>query len=181
MIVTSDGNITYRGGGFVVVESNGIGYKVHIPEEFVYELSESGTYYVHEAIRDSERELFGFPSLQALELFWRLTNVSGVGARTAQKIVFSGSIDRVKRNIMAGDRTFLKSVKGVGKKTAQKIILELKGVLTEEPTTDALDGEAIDALESLGYSRRHAQEALSEIEAKSTEARVKAALKLLGK
>lgn len=181
MICSLHGKVTCHGVGFVIVEVEGVGYKVIVPEDAAHGLSADVTLYTHEVIRDSERELFGFLDLSALELFWKLINVSGVGPRSAQKIVFVAPVDVVKGEIMKGNLSFLTDVPGIGKKTAQKIMLELKGALAEEPSVALLDADAIEALMSLGYSRRQVQDALSGLEAASTEDRIRAALKVLSR
>jgi len=129
MLVYLSGTVLHHGVGYIIVEQSGVGYKVSLPENVAHEIHESTHLYIHEVIRDSERELFGFTSIEQLELFWKLIAVSGVGPRSAQKIVYADAVDRVKSKIMAGDLTSLTNVPGVGKKTAQKIILELKGLL----------------------------------------------------
>jgi len=173
------GAVLYHGLGYVIVENAGIGYKVSVPGSIARDFQGEVALYLHEVIRDSERELFGFSAVEQLELFWKLISISGVGPRGAQKIVFSDRIDQVKSKIMAGDLTALTSVPGVGKKTAQKIILELKGVLAEDTDISALNGEAIDALVGLGYAKRDAEAALSGLELDNTEACIRAALKRL--
>ena len=174
------GEVIYRGSGFVIVENQGVGYKTYLPDEIAMELQGEVAFYLHEVIRDSERELFGFQDIEGLELFWKLVSVSGVGARSAQKIVYADSIDHVRASIMKGDLSFLTSISGIGKKSAQKIILELKGVLMDEPEIAAVDTDALDALVSLGYKRKQAEEILSGIEAKDTEDAIKQALKHAG-
>lgn len=180
MLSKLTGKIDYLGNGFVILEHNDLGYKVTLPETALMGVSGMMTLYIHETIRDDSRELFGFFSITALELFWKLIAVSGIGARSAQKIVFTSSIEEVRERIMKGDLAFLMSIQGIGKKTGQKIILELKGVLTEEPVTSVVDLESMDALVSLGYTRKQAEAALLGIEGVSLEERVKAALKSLG-
>ena len=175
------GSVLSHGVGYIIVENNGIGYKITIPESIAHEVQGTATLYLHEAQRDDGRELFGFASMAQLELFWKLIAVSGVGSKSAQKIVYSDAVDKVKMKIMAGDLAALTDVPGIGKKTAQKIILELKGVLVEEPGMSALDGDAIEALVGLGYSRRDAEAALSGIEEGDTEARIRLALKRLSR
>jgi len=176
-----NGRVLYHGVGYLIIENGGVGYKVTLPESVAHEIREQAALYLHEAQRDDGRELFGFLSVAQLELFWKLVSVSGVGPKSAQKIVFVEAIDRVKSQIMAGDLAFLTNVPGIGKKTAQKIILELKGVLPEEPDVAALDTDAIEALVGLGYSRRDAQAALSGIEEEGTDNRIRAALKRLSR
>lgn len=189
MMAYIQGRILYHGVGYVIVENggstgsppSGLGYKVTIPESAAHEIQNPATLYLHEAQRDDGRELFGFASMTQLELFWKLIAVSGVGPKSAQKIVYSDAVDQVKAKIMAGNLAALMDVPGVGKKTAQKIILELKGVLVEEPGVMGLDRDAVEALVGLGYSRRDAEAALSGIEEGDTETRIRVALKRLSR
>ncbi len=182
MIMKLTGDITERGDGYVLLELAGIGYKVTLPSEVVMRLQGVTSLFIHEAQRDDGREFFGFLSHEALQLFWRLVSVSGVGPKTAQKIVFAGDMSTVRARIAAGDLAFLSAVQGVGKKTAQKIVLELKGVLTDAETSVYTgDEDALQALLSLGYVRRDAETVLARIEETTTEARVRAALKLLSR
>lgn len=179
MLVKLTGSVEYVGGGFVFLEHEGLSYKIILPEQIALSMQGDVVLYTHEVVRDDTRELFGFFSIPALELFWQLIGISGVGCRSAQKIIFAASIDQVKGSIMKGDLAFLTSISGIGKKTAQKIILELKGVLAEEPDVLSHDQESVEALMSLGYSRKQAQDALMGIEATSMEDRIRAALKTL--
>ena len=175
------GKMRNRGAGYVIIENNGIGYKVTMPETAAQEMQEAVTLYLHEAQRDDGRELFGFFSVEQLELFWKLIAVSGVGPKSGQKIVFSDTVECVKTKIMNGDLAALTDVPGIGKKTAQKIILELKGVLVEEPGVVGQGGEAMEALVGLGYTRRDAEAALSGIDEGDTESRIRLALKRLSR
>ncbi len=181
MIVSITGEIQYHGTSYLVIESQGIGYKVIVPEMIAHSFAGTTKIFTHEVIRENEREIFGFQSMEALELFWKLISISGVGPRISQKIVCSGDLSSVKSKIMAGNLEFLTHIPGVGKKTAQKIILELKGVLAEEPDMGALDGDAVDALVGLGYSRKDAEQILSQVDAKTTDERIRIALKSLAR
>lgn len=173
------GAVHYRGNGFLLIEQGDIGHKVIVPGTAVHDFSGDVCIYLHEVIRDNERELFGFRDIQGLELFWKLIAISGLGPKSAQKIVFAAPVDDVKREIMSGNLTFLNSVPGIGKKTAQKIVLELKGALAEEPDAPAVDTDALDALIGLGYTKRQAEEALLAVEGTGTDDRIRAALKAL--
>ena len=175
------GSVLFHGVGYLLVECQGLGYKITMPESVAHEFQGDVAMYLHEAQRDDGRELFGFRSVAELEFFWKLIGVSGVGPKSAQKIVFSDAVERVKAKIMAGDLAALTDVPGIGKKTAQKIILELKGVLVEEPGVAAMDADATEALIGLGYSRRDAEAALSGIQEETTDDRIRAALKRLSR
>ncbi|MBI5369975.1 Holliday junction branch migration protein RuvA [Candidatus Uhrbacteria bacterium] len=181
MIVSLKGVVTYHGVGFVIIENAGVGYRVIVPEDQAHALAGEVFLYTHEVVREDSRELFGFLSVEALELFWKLTSVSGVGPKSAQKIVFAAPVDRVKERVMASDISFLTNVPGIGKKTAQKIILELKGALAQEPEVPACDPDAVDALVGLGYTKRQAEQVLIGLPEQTTEERIRSALKVLGR
>ena len=181
MLAYLKGTILHRGTGYVIVHLGDVGYKITMPETVIFGLPDSVVFYLHEVIRDDGRELFGFSSVPQLELFWKLISISGVGCKSAQKIVYSAQVDQVKAKIMAGDIVALTAVPGIGKKTAQKIILELKGALAEEPDVAVLDLDAIEALVGLGYSRRDAELALSGLEDQATDDRIRSALKRLSR
>lgn len=181
MMVRLTGELVHRGLGYMVVVTGGIGYKVIMPDLVTSALGEITTMYTHEVIRENERELFGFVSMDALEVFWKLLSISGVGPRMAQKIVCSGEVLSVKSKIMSGNVEFLTHIPGVGKKTAQKIILEMKGVLAEETDLGALDGDAVEALVGLGYSRKDAEQVLATVDASTTDERIRSALKMLAR
>lgn len=181
MIAKVTGQVIYHGVGFVIVDCGDLGYKVNLPEDVAHGQKGSVTFFTHEVIRDDQRELFGFLSVDALELFWRLTSVSGVGPRSGQKIVFGAPVARVKENIMKGNVAFLTDIPGIGTKTAQKIILELKGILADEPSKSSVDPDALEALVGLGYPRKQAEDVLAMIDAESSEERVTKALKMMGR
>ncbi|MFA6131947.1 MAG: Holliday junction branch migration protein RuvA [Patescibacteria group bacterium] len=182
MITSLRGKIEYHGIGFVILEVGGVGYKVNLPEDRAHELSGEVLLYTHEVQREDQHELFGFLSMEALNLFWKLTSVSGVGPKVGQKIVFANTVENVKEKIMKGDIAFLTDIPGVGKKTAQKIILEMKGVLVEDTGRPVgFDADAVEGLVGLGYARRQAEDVLSGLEGSTTEDRIRAALKILSR
>jgi len=186
MIAKLKGDISYRGKDFVVMDVGSIGYRMVIPEFAVLKFEGEMTVYTHEVQREDAHELFGFLDMNALELFWKLIGISGVGPRSAQKIVFSGAGNEVREKIMEGNLAFLQSIPGVGKKTAQKIILELRGVLAEEGPEardrgpGEIDEEAVEALLGLGYKRKEAERLLDGVEG-TTEEKIKSALKSLAR
>jgi len=181
MIASIQGKISYKGNDFVIVEVKGVGYQIRLTPERVSGLGSEVTLFTHEVNRDDARELFGFFTIEELELFWKLIAVSGVGPKVGQKIVATDEIGRVKERLMSGDLTFLTDIPGVGKKTAQKIILELKGVLADDGPTVSFDQDAVDTLVNLGISKKQAEEVVSQIEAEGTDEIIRESLKLLGK
>lgn len=182
MISYLKGQVKFLQKDAVVVVIDNLGYEVFMPAPALERLKVGAEIelYTHEYIREDSRELFGFLTRDEHALFDDLMKVSGVGPRTGLHVLSLGA-ERVRKAINDGDAGLLSTVSGVGKKTAQKIVLELKGVLSEAGVS-TMDDEAVDALRRLGYSQREAREALQSVgAAESTEDKIKAALKVLGK
>ncbi len=144
--------------------------------------------WTHLAVRENALDLYGFEHLNELNFFEMLIDISGIGPKSALGIVSIESIDTLKKAIASGDTSYLTKVSGIGRKTAEKIIIELRDKLVahkEEAgsTTLRTESDALEALKSLGYSNSEARDALKQVSAdtEGTSARVKEALKILGK
>src|SRR4030042_2601029 len=188
MIGFIEGKIEYSTDRYVIVDVNGVGYKIYISANIFKKLPKVGEkvkLYTHLHVREDIMDLYGFLDRKELEFFELLISISGIGPRGATNILNVASVETLKKAIANGERSILTKVSGIGKKTAEKIILELKNKVSGEN----LDGkygagsEAIDALMSLGYKLREAREALKKVpeDIKEVGDKVKAALKLLGK
>lgn len=184
MISTLSGKITHIFNDSVVLEVGGVGYKIFLAPIFLVKLKGGDTakLFTHEYLREETHDLYGFEKMDDLKIFWNLLAVSGVGPKMAIKIMSLGT-EKVRNAISRGEAAVLSSVSGVGGKTAQKIILELKGVLVEFEKTDKSSDEVTDALVKLGYTRKEALSATENLpeNLKSTEERLKTALRNLGK
>lgn len=171
--------------GFLLLDVNGVGYRVNASVPTLAECvqGEERRFYVHDHVREDSRDLYGFPSHGDLAMFERLISISGIGPKVGLTIMSVGSLETIRRGIMAGDLALLTSVPGVGTKTAQKIVLELKGQLVDAAEGPAEDRDVIEALMSLGYSSSQAREALKNVDASVTDTseRIRKALKSLSK
>jgi Holliday junction DNA helicase RuvA len=101
-------------------------------------------------------------------------------------ILSSTGAELLSRAISSNDPSYMTKISGVGKKTAEKIVLELKDHASfaqggEQATT--AEGEALDALETLGYQIRDTRDIVRMIANKEHDASsiVREALKQLGK
>lgn len=178
MIAYLEGTIRSVSLDTCVVFVSGIGYRVYYmgcsPS-----VGEMVSWHVYDHIREDRRELFGAPDAQTLDLFENLIDINGVGPRLAQKILNFSTSTQVQDRILKEDVAFLTTIPGVGKKTAQKIVLELKGVLVKEQAeSERGDTDTIEALVSLGYSRRDAMEVAKQVEGETIEEKIKHALKM---
>ncbi len=180
MIAYLEGTIRSVALDSCVVFVSGIGYKVFYmgcsPQ-----IGELVSWHIYDHIREDRHELFGAPDLSTLDLFQKLIDINGVGPRLGQKILSCSIPAQIQDRILKEDVGFLTSIPGVGKKTAQKIILELKGVLVKEEEIQAGDGDTIEALVSLGYTRRDAMEVSRQVQGETLEEKIKHALKMFSK
>ena len=73
---------------FVIVDVNGVGYKVLVPETIYAKLSlgESLKIFTYTYVREDALDLFGFLEAEDLGLFESLLTVSGIGPKTALNI-----------------------------------------------------------------------------------------------
>src|SRR5882757_5682936 len=132
MIGTLKGTIEYREDPSLIVDVNGVGYRVLVPSSVSAKLNGLGEaikLFTHTHVREDLLELYGFTEPADLKLFTHLISVSGVGCRTALGIFSVGSRHEIVQAISAGDVTFFTTVPRLGKKNGQKIIIELKNKL----------------------------------------------------
>jgi len=188
MIGSIKGKISHKATNFIIIETNGVGYKVFVPQVLMLtlKLNQEISVVIHTYVREDQLTLYGFSTLAELEFFELLLTVSGVGPKSAIAIMSLAGIDMLKSAIASGDATVFKKVSGIGTKTAERVIVELKEKLKGEVGAMPVAQEhsdAVDALLALGYSQQEAREALKVIpnNVKDLQAKVKLALKSLHK
>jgi holliday junction DNA helicase RuvA len=191
MIAYIKGTIQHKQEGFIVLENQGLGYKIFVPEEVLLKakIGDALELYLYHYVREDQESLFGFAKKEELDLFEKLISVSGIGPKTGLGVFAISSVADIKSAIIHGDASILKKVSGIGAKTAERIVLELKnkidgligvdGIKSSDELTAGSD--VIDALVGLGFSAGQAREALSKVDPtlSTTEDQVKAALKIL--
>ncbi len=189
MIAALSGTVHYKDTNTLVIDVSGVGYRVLVPTDVVIgsNLSAPIFLWTHLAVRETSLDLFGFLERETLEVFELLITISGIGPKTALGILNVASPATLRQAVASSDTSYLTRVSGIGKKNAEKIVLELKDKLKvsdEDRVGDhRSEGDAMEALLSLGYSERDAREVLKKVPKETTGAseRVKAALKLLSK
>lgn len=182
MITYIKGTIEEIGADYVVLDRQGIGFRILIPGNVPGQLPSQGQEvklhtYFH--VREDAMQLFGFLTKGDLEMFRLLITVSGIGPKGALGILSVLSANDLKFAILAGDAKTISSAPGIGKKTAEKTVLELKDKVkledafeeklkeTEETNDKDLQGvrqDAVEALVALGYSQTEALKAVRGIE-----------------
>lgn len=123
MIGFIKGKIIYKDINSLIIENNGIGYRVEGCNINANEGNEIEVF-VSTYMRENELKLFGFNSQIDLKIFELLIEVNGVGPKAALLLLGSLGSKKIIDAINFNKPEFLK-VKGVGQKTSYKIILEL--------------------------------------------------------
>ncbi len=190
------GTVKYISPEYIVVENNGIGYRIFTPNPYIFQTGEKKQkIYTYFHVREDAQILYGFQTLEEKNFFLKLIGVSGIGPKSALAILAAGKPSEIATAVEQENEKFLMTFPGVGKKTARQIILDLKGKLDEfielpveketvqeEPETDdKAFQEAMLALEALGYSNREIRRVAKQLKEKdlSTDEYIKLALKKL--
>ena len=191
MITHIHGKLIEKTPTYVVVDVNGIGYKIKISlQTFSAIDAELCKLFTHLSIKEDSHTLFGFFEESERHLFRNLISVSGVGPSTAQVILSTFSTEEIVHHITTADVKMVQSVKGIGAKTAQRIIIDLKdkvakGMPTSDLLFDKIDNtikeEALSALLALGFAKKGAESKIEKVlqsnpEIASIEELVKTAL-----
>ena len=198
MIAYVKGNLDTKTNTFVIIDVQGIGYRVFMPAKSIETLGEVGQtvkVYTHYYVREDNISLYGFSSNEELRMFELLISVSGVGAKSAIAMLSEISPSSFALAVISDDVSKLVKIPGVGKKTAARIILELKDKLkTEEAINkteeidlaikdDNKDSEAIAALQVLGYTRKEIEKVFEKMDINNLQLEeiIKMALKYLAR
>lgn len=178
----------------VIVDNNGIGYGIFMPQSALERLGagENVKIYTYFSVREDAMQLFGFLTREELNLFRLLIGVSGVGPKGAIAIISACPGDSLHMAVLSGDAKSISKAQGIGNKTAQRIIIELKDKLDLEEMIvtpndleegnqeNRMQSDTIEALVALGYARSDAFNAVKKIknpENMDVEEMLKAALK----
>lgn len=192
------GLVTVVAPQYIVVDVNGVGYKLLVANPYRYQedRTKKVQVYVYQAVREDNISLFGFTDQNEKKLFMQLINVSGIGPKSALAILANpdhqGLVDAITNNNVS----YLTKFPGIGKKTASQIVLDLRDKLTNESsnslfattqfTVDATVNrelkDALEALAALGYKERDikkVQKTLMKEEQMATDEYLRQALRLL--
>lgn len=196
MIAQIRGELLAVSGDSVVVDVQGLGYKLFMPLSDIDKLPDMGetvSLFTTTYVREDTLALYGFREEQQKELFELLLGTSGVGPRVALALLSVLTTGELMNAIANEEARQLQRAPGVGLKLAQRIVLELKDRVAATPrpvggNAQAVNAasDAVEALQSLGYKSAEAnkavEQALGEVEDRSDTGKiVRTALRLLTK
>ena len=194
MISFLEGIVKLKTNSFIIINVNGIGFKLFMSENSLNQIdnNQSLKVYTYMRVLQDDISLFGFLNYEELSMFELLISVSGIGAKSAINIL--SKIDKFALAVITNDINTLKELPGIGAKSAQRIILELKDKIKTEQAESKNEEiinkiknvekaqDAIDALQVLGYNRKDIEKVINqidELDELSTEEIIKKGLKLL--
>lgn len=179
---------------YIVLDVNGVGYKIFSPTPFAYDQGEKTRIYVEQNFSDNNGfTLYGFQDRTEKGLFLKLLSVSGIGPKSALAIMAAEDSNSLAEAIEQGEVKYLTRFPGVGKKTASQIVLDLKGKLgdfvgrldRQDQVTEELPPalhDALLALLALGYTQKEVDRItpkLEKVEAETADQYIKKGLALL--
>lgn len=199
MIALLTGRLAHKSPEFIIMDVNGVGYRVQIPFSTYYDLPEEGTSIslnIYTQVKEDAINLYGFRSLAEKNFFQLLISVAGIGPKLGKDILSNIQVEELARALTQGDLARLSSIPGIGRKTAERLVLELKSKVlkleisppardgSSAPASSAITDDVTSALVNLGYKEALVKKALAELEIPadtSMEELLKRALKLLMK
>ena len=196
MIAYLKGKLVIKSVDYIVIDVQGIGYKVYMSKTAIDKLEEEKEIkvYTYLKVREDDISLFGFNTLEELHMFELLISVGGIGAKSAIAILSNITPSKFALAVITSDVNTLKKLQGIGPKTAQRIILELKDKIKTEEAIENQENtikqeeqiqkdmeELIQALQVLGYRRYEINNILPKIKEETLEDRIKEALKYLAR
>ena len=173
MIAFVNGILAIKDSTQTIVNVNGVGYNVEIPENTKAHLPETGsdiTFYTHYHCRENEVKLYGFASRDELKVFETALIVKGVGPSLALNIVSKISPAEFQRAIREADHATLMRVPRLNKELAQLMIMKLKNTVKKirfdakvDETSNQEHTEAgVKVLMGLGASESAAERAITD-------------------
>ena len=182
---------------YIVVETAGIGYLLHVANPYAYsgKMNQEVHVYLHQVVREDAHLLYGFTTEEEKKLFLNLISVSGIGPVSALAIIAADDNAGLVQAIESKNITYLTKFPKIGKKTAQQMVLDLEGKInldledapaqTKAKATEenqALE-EAMEAMLALGYKATELKKIKKFFEGTTDTAEnyIKSALKMLVK
>ena len=197
MIDHLNGIVKRKSEGVLILDVNGIGYKLLISNNCLNTLPVVGKkveILVFLYVRENILDLYAFKDRNERESFFLLISVNGIGPKLALLILSKLDPLELKKHIIDGSLSSLTAINGVGLKTAKRMIIELKekfisiddalGIDDEIQKNNPLYENVTSALVSLGFKKHQAANACEKLIKKddfngSLEQIIKKALKYL--
>jgi len=165
MIVGIEGIVEKKDPTYVHINVNGLIYEVQVSINTSNAIQESRVkLYVTQVIREDANLLFGFKEMNEKKMFDTLIKINGVGPKVGLAVCSTFTPETFARVVTGKDVGMLKRVPGIGPKAASRILVELADFIVDgskEDSSSGAMGEAVMALESLGFKKEAILKALA--------------------
>ncbi len=165
MIAYLKGNLIQKTTNQVIIDVQGVGYRVSIPLSTYLKLGnidgpQELLIYTH--VTDSSLALYGFITEREKDLFLKLISISGIGPKIALNILSGIEASDLEDAIKRADVVRISLVPGIGKKTAMRIAMELQEKLELKEKVFATETiqekeDLVSALINLGFKRKEVE------------------------
>jgi Holliday junction DNA helicase RuvA len=186
MIGKLSGLIDSFGQGYVILDVQGVGYKINASQRTLAAIGqkgESAKLLIDTHVREDAITLFGFADAGEQQWLRLLTSEQGVGAKVGMAILSACPPERLGLIIASQDKAAITQADGVGPKLAIRILTELKdkagkieigsaakpGIQVVSGDAGGIDQDAVSALINLGYARADAYTAVMNARAKAND------------
>jgi Holliday junction DNA helicase RuvA len=126
MIIQLEGIVKFKTERFVVLDVNGVGYRIFVSFETLRKIpkkAEKIKFWTHLYVRENALDLYGFLNYAELEFFEQLIQISGIGPKSALSVLAVAPLDVLRKAIASGETSYLVKVSGIGQRLAEKIIV----------------------------------------------------------
>jgi len=183
VIVGIEGTVERKDPTYVHINVNGLIYEVHVSINTSNAIQDKRVkLYVTQIIREDTNALYGFMEQNEKKMFDTLIKINGVGPKVGLAVCSTFTPETFARVVSSKDVSMLKRVPGIGPKAASRILVELADFIVdssnESGSSNGAMGEAVMALESLGFKKEAIQKALAGVSG-DTATMVKEGLKKL--
>jgi len=165
MIVGIEGTVERKEPTFIHLNVNGMIHEVMVSINTSNAIEEKRVkLFVTQVIREDADMLFGFMNNNEKKMFDTVLKINGVGPKVGLAICSTFTPETFAKVVASKDVSMLKRVPGIGPKAASRILVELADFIVDGNTESADSGamgEAVMALESLGFKKDAIQKALA--------------------
>src|SRR3989338_5479504 len=130
MISYLKGRIAVKRDNYIIVDVQGVGYKVFLAKPLLEKAvpGETTELFCYLHVTETALDLFGVPTIETLEIFERINSISGIGPKTALEFSSFGTLESLHAAIEERGAEVFRGMKGIGKKRIDKIVYELTGM-----------------------------------------------------
>ena len=186
MIASISGVIKSKLENNVIIDVNGIGYNLNVPNITLSKLGQIGeitSLHTDLQIKDEKIIMYGFLTTTELNMFRLLQSIQGIGPKASLSILSALNVEQIILGITSSDKTIFLNADGIGARVATRIVSELQDKISkfsiEEKienftnaglNTDKIDSlseasetlleDCVSAIVNLGYSRSEAFKAV---------------------